>query len=76
MVAAPNADRGAIVKAYVVLRAGLDGSRDLTEPLKEHCKSVTAPYKYPREIVYRKELAKSESGKIRRIELRAEAEKP
>lgn len=76
VVAAPNADRGAIVKAYVVLRAGLDGSPDLTETLKEHCKSVTAPYKYPREIEYRKELPKTVSGKIRRIELRAEAEKP
>lgn len=75
VVAAPDPDRGAIVKAYVVLRAGLTGSSDLTKALKEHCKSVTAPYKYPREIEYREDLPKTVSGKIRRIELRAEAEK-
>ena len=38
--------------------------------LQEHCKRVTAPYKYPREIEFIAELPKTRSGKIRRVELR------
>ena len=40
------------------------------EELQEHCKRVTAPYKYPREIEFLDELPKTRSGKIRRVELR------
>jgi len=39
--------------------------------LQDHCKRVTAPYKYPREIEFIAELPKTRSGKIRRVELRA-----
>ncbi len=74
VVAAPDPDRGAIVKAFVVLRAGVTGDDALTKKLQDHCKTVTAPYKYPRSIEYRPELPKTVSGKIRRVELRAEAE--
>jgi acetyl-CoA synthetase/medium-chain acyl-CoA synthetase len=71
VVAAPDADRGSIVKAYVVLRPGVAGDPALVRALQEHVKRVTAPYKYPRAIEFLAELPKTVSGKIRRVELRA-----
>jgi acetyl-CoA synthetase/medium-chain acyl-CoA synthetase len=73
-VAAPDPDRGSIVKAYVVLRAGTRGDDALVRALQDHVKQVTAPYKYPRAIEFTDELPKTVSGKIRRIELRARAQ--
>jgi acetyl-CoA synthetase/medium-chain acyl-CoA synthetase len=72
-VAAPDADRGAIVKAYVVLRPGVAGDDALAAALQAHVKSVTAPYKYPRAIEFVASLPKTVSGKIRRVELRERA---
>ncbi len=69
-VASPDALRGAIVKAFVVLAPGHRGSDALATELQDHVKRVTAPYKYPREIEFVKELPKTISGKIRRLELR------
>ncbi len=69
-VGSPDPDRGNIVKAFVVLRPGFDPSDELTKALQEHCKRITAPYKYPREIEFVAELPKTRSGKIRRVELR------
>ncbi len=71
VVGSPDADRGNIVKAFVVLRAGYAASDALARELKDHCKRVTAPYKYPREIEFVPDLPKTRSGKIRRVELRA-----
>ncbi len=65
--------RGQIVKAFVVLRKGFEPCEALKLELQEHCKKVTAPYKYPREIEFMTELPKTISGKIRRIELRQRA---
>jgi acetyl-CoA synthetase/medium-chain acyl-CoA synthetase len=73
-VAAPDADRGAIVKAYVVLRPGVRGDDALVRRLQDHVKSVTAPYKYPRQVEFVPELPKTVSGKIRRVELRDRAQ--
>ena len=70
VVGKPDPDRGEIVKAFVVLRPGVNGSDGLVRELQEHCKRVTAPYKYPREIEFVPELPKTRSGKIRRVELR------
>ena len=70
VVGSPDADRGNIVKAFVVLRPGYTGDAALVRELQEHCKRVTAPYKYPREIEFVAELPKTRSGKIRRVELR------
>ena len=70
VVGKPDADRGQIVKAFVVLRPGRSGDEALIAELQEHCKRVTAPYKYPREIEFVAELPKTRSGKIRRVELR------
>ena len=66
--------RGEIVKAYVILAPGHEGSDALTMEIQDFVKNITAPYKYPREIEYRTALPKTISGKIRRVELRAEAE--
>jgi acyl-coenzyme A synthetase/AMP-(fatty) acid ligase len=70
VVGSPDPDRGNIVKAFVVLRPGHEPSDALVRELQEHCKRVTAPYKYPREIEFVAELPKTRSGKIRRVELR------
>jgi acyl-coenzyme A synthetase/AMP-(fatty) acid ligase len=70
VVGSPDADRGNLVKAFVVLRPGYTGDAALVRELQEHCKRVTAPYKYPREIEFIAELPKTRSGKIRRVELR------
>jgi acyl-coenzyme A synthetase/AMP-(fatty) acid ligase len=70
VVGSPDADRGNIVKAFVVLRPGNEPGDALVKELQDHCKRVTAPYKYPREIEFVPELPKTRSGKIRRVELR------
>ena len=70
VVASPDPDRGSIVKAFVKLRDGAERSVELATELQEHCKRITAPYKYPREIEFIDELPKTVSGKIRRVELR------
>jgi acyl-coenzyme A synthetase/AMP-(fatty) acid ligase len=70
VVGSPDADRGNIVKAFVVLRPGREPNEALVRELQEHCKRLTAPYKYPREIEFVTELPKTRSGKIRRVELR------
>ncbi len=71
-VAAPDAERGAIVRAVVVLRDGRTGDERLAKELQEHVKSATAPYKYPRIVEFRDSLPKTASGKIKRAELRDE----
>ena len=71
VVGSPNEIRGTIVKAFVVLLdPSNEGSPELVKELQDHVKTITAPYKYPREIEFVKELPKTASGKIRRIELR------
>jgi acetyl-CoA synthetase len=69
-VSAPDAERGAVVKAVVVLRPGHVGDPALARALQEHVKRATAPYKHPRVVEFVSELPKTASGKIRRAELR------
>jgi acetyl-CoA synthetase len=71
VVAAPDDERGQVVRAVVVLRDGFAPSHDLATTLQEHVKRETAPYKYPRIVDFAAELPKTASGKIRRAELRA-----
>jgi acetyl-CoA synthetase len=66
----PDPLRGAAVKATVVLAAQYEANDALAVELQEHVKKVTAPYKYPRIIEFVKELPKTISGKIRRVEIR------
>ena len=70
ITAAPDPLRGQVVKATVVLTAAFTPSEELVVELQEHVKTVTAPYKYPRIIEFVKELPKTISGKIRRVEIR------
>jgi acyl-coenzyme A synthetase/AMP-(fatty) acid ligase len=69
-VAAPDEERGAVVRAVVVLREGHTPTEELGRELQEHVKSQTAPYKYPRIVEFADELPKTVSGKIKRAELR------
>ena len=71
---APDPVRGQIVKATVVLAKGYAPSEELKKELQNHVKHVTAPYKYPRIVEFVAELPKTTSGKIRRKQLRLEAE--
>jgi acyl-coenzyme A synthetase/AMP-(fatty) acid ligase len=71
-VAAPDAERGAVVRAVVVLRDGHDPSPELARELQDHVKRETAPYKYPRIVDFADELPKTSSGKVRRAQLRSE----
>ena len=68
-VAAPDPERGSIVRAIVVAR-DREPSEELARELQDHVKETTAPYKYPRIVEFTDELPKTQSGKIRRAELR------
>jgi acyl-coenzyme A synthetase/AMP-(fatty) acid ligase len=70
VVAAPDDERGSVVRAVVVLRDGFAPSAALVDELQQHVKEETAPYKYPRIIDFAAELPKTESGKVKRAELR------
>ncbi len=70
VVASPHETRGEVVKAFVILSRGYEGSEELAKEIQEFVKKNTAAYKYPREIEFVKELPKTISGKIRRVELR------
>jgi acetyl-CoA synthetase len=70
VVAAPDEERGSVVRAVVVLRDGHEPSPALTRELQDHVKDQTAPYKYPRVVDYAAELPKTPSGKVRRAALR------
>jgi 2-aminobenzoate-CoA ligase len=74
VVGAPDEARGMIVKAYVVLAAGIDGDDALTVQLQDHVKREIAPYKYPRAIEFVTQLPKTETGKLKRFALRQMAQ--
>jgi acetyl-CoA synthetase len=77
-VAAADEERGAVVRAVVVLREdeGYSPSPELVRELQEHVKRETAPYKYPRIIDFVEELPKTASGKVMRAELRTRQRPP
>jgi len=70
VVGQPDEVRGQIVKAFVIPRPEATAGEDLKRTLQQHCKQTAAPYKYPREIEFVKELPQTISGKTRRVELR------
>ena len=76
VVGAPDAERGQIVKAYVVLRPGHSGDAALTKLLQDYVKASIAPYKYPRAIEYVTALPRTQTGKLQRFELRRLAGEP
>ncbi|MCX6385184.1 MAG: hypothetical protein NTV40_00870 [Solirubrobacterales bacterium] len=65
-----EAERGAVVRAVVVLREGFTASDELVTELQQYAQEQTAPYKYPRIIDFVSELPKTVSGKIKRAQLR------
>ncbi len=65
----PDEVRGQIVKASIVLVKGVEGTDALKKEIQDYVKSHTAPYKYPRKVVFRTELPKTISGKIQRNKL-------
>ena len=69
-VAAPDDERGSVVRAVIVLRDGYAASDALATELQDHVKATTAPYKYPRIVDFAAELPKTESGKVKRALLR------
>jgi 2-aminobenzoate-CoA ligase len=73
VVGAPDPERGQVVLAYVVPRAGEEGGPALAKALQDHVKQVVAPYKYPRRIEFRSSLPRTETGKLQRFKLRQEA---
>ncbi len=73
VVGLPDADRGELVAAFVVLRAGVAGSDELARELQDYVKAETAPYKYPRVVRFVDELPMTHSGKIHRAALRSRA---
>ena len=76
VVASPYEIRGNIVKAFIILQNDFEASNQLIKELQTFCKNEVAPYKYPRAIEFVEDLPKTNSGKIRRVELRdAEFEK-
>ena len=70
VVSAPDEERGQIVKAFVVVRAGMTGDAALAKALQDHVKATIAPFKYPRAIDFISSLPRTESGKLQRFELR------
>jgi len=64
----PDPDRGQAVKATIVLNNNYEPGPRLVKALQDHVKSITAPYKYPRFIEFTREIPKTGSGKIKRLE--------
>ncbi|MGK3206260.1 AMP-binding protein [Amycolatopsis sp. MEPSY49] len=70
VVGTPDPDRGAVVTAFVVLRAGVTPGPEIVHALQEHAKAVAAPYKYPRRVRFIDALPRNASGKLQRFLLR------
>jgi len=70
VVASPDAERGEVVKAFIVLRSDQHPSEALVKALQQHVQNLTAPYKYPRKIEFVESLPKNPSGKVMRKVLR------
>ena len=72
VVGAPEAERGTIVKAFVVLKAGFVADDAMVKELQDFVKQTIAPYKYPRAIEFSEVLPRTQTGKLQRFKLREE----
>ena len=70
VIGAPDAERGQIVEAHVVLAGGVAADAATVKRLQDHVKATIAPYKYPRRVVFTEALPKTATGKIQRFRLR------
>jgi 2-aminobenzoate-CoA ligase len=74
VIGVPDEERGQIVKAFVVLRAGHAASPELVRTLQDFVKQSVAPYKYPRAIDFVDRLPRTATGKLQRFLLRTPQE--
>jgi 2-aminobenzoate-CoA ligase len=74
VIGAADIERGQIVTAFVVLKAGSDGDAACAKRLQDHVKAVIAPYKYPRAIKFVDALPKTQTGKVQRFKLRQQSQ--
>ena len=74
VIGKPDATRGAVVKAFVVLQSGFSASERLIEEIQNHVRGRLAPYEYPREIEFIDALPMTTTGKVQRKELRKREE--
>ena len=72
VIGLPDEERGMIVKAFVVLKAGVDANNACVKLLQDHAKATLAPFKYPRQIEFVDSLPRTETGKLQRFRLRTE----
>ena len=70
VVGAPDAERGQVVKAFVVLKPGYTGDDTLAQELQTFVKQAIAPYKYPRAVEFCERLPRADTGKVQRFKLR------
>jgi acetyl-CoA synthetase len=70
VVPKPDPERGAVVKAYIVLAAGHAASAALVEELQQHVRGKLAPYEYPKDIEFIEALPMTTTGKVQRRVLR------
>ena len=71
VIGLPDSERGMVVKAFVVLQPGYPESPDTVKALQDHVKATLAPFKYPRQIEFLKNLPRTDTGKLQRFKLRA-----
>ncbi|MFL6566590.1 MAG: AMP-binding enzyme, partial [Burkholderiales bacterium] len=71
VIGAPDAERGTLVKAFVVLKKEFPGDNSVAKALQEHVKRAIAPYKYPRVVEFVDTLPRTETGKLQRFKLRS-----
>ena len=70
VVGAPDVERGQIVEAHIVLRAGVAGDAECIKRLQDHVKATIAPFKYPRSVRFHDSLPKTATGKVQRFRLK------
>jgi 2-aminobenzoate-CoA ligase len=70
VIGVADADRGQIVKAFVVLKPGQGADDAMAKALQDFVKQTIAPYKYPRAVEFRDSLPRTETGKLQRFKLR------
>ena len=70
VIGLPDDERGMVVKAFVVLKPGVDGKETCVKLLQDHVKATLAPFKYPRQIEFVDKLPRTETGKLQRFRLR------
>ena len=71
VIGLPDDERGMVVKAFVVLQPGYSESQETVKALQDHVKATLAPFKYPRQIEFLKNLPRTDTGKLQRFKLRA-----